>query len=148
MHALNLLGSHELRKWISLVILSQLCHDEPEELMVSSIIRARYCESISLEIGMETRSSEFFLMGLFSHIDVFFERPMADILDELPLAADVKEGLLTENNTFGQVLRFVKAYERGNWDTIFEISSRINLDEEIIPELYFDTVVWANALDI
>ncbi len=148
MHALNLLGIAELRKWISLIVLSQLSHDEPDELMVSSIIRARFCELIAQHIRMTQRCAEFFLMGLFSQIDVFFERPMPDILLELPLTTDIKQALLTGNGTMGQVLHFVTAYERGDWTTIFTIATHLELPEEIIPELYFDTIVWSNALKL
>ncbi|MCP5050494.1 MAG: HDOD domain-containing protein, partial [bacterium] len=128
MHALNLLGVHELRKWISLVALSQLSHDAPDELMTTSIVRARLCELIAKHIHMEPKSPEFFLVGLFSLIDVFFDRPMGDILSELPLSTDVKESLLNGSGIFGDVLKFVKAYEQGDWDHIFDISTRINLD--------------------
>ncbi|MCP5107350.1 MAG: HDOD domain-containing protein [bacterium] len=148
MHALNLLGIKELRKWLSLVVLSQLSHDSPEELIVTSIIRARFCELIAENTGMKDRSSEFFLMGLFSLIDIFFERAMADILKELPLSGDIKTALLEGKGIFGEVLQFVKSYEKGDWKEIFGISPRIKLDEELIPELYFDTIVWANALKL
>lgn len=148
MHALNLLGVFELRKWISLVALSQLSHEEPEELLNSSIIRARFCELIAQYTGYTEESAEFFLMGLFSLIDVFFERPMENILKELPLTRTVKDALITGNGIYGDVLSFVKAYERGDWETIFKLSETFKMDEEIIPELYYETVTWANTLDL
>jgi EAL and modified HD-GYP domain-containing signal transduction protein len=148
MHALNLLGVNELRKWISLVALSQLSHDEPEELMTSSIVRARFCELIAQYTGFADKSSEFFLMGLFSLIDVFFERPMAEVLKELPLTHTVKDALLEGDGVYGDVLKFVIAYERGEWQTLFDISGHLKLDEEIIPELYYETVTWANMLEL
>lgn len=148
MQALNLLGIIELRKWISLIILSQLSHDEPDELMFSSIIRARFSELIAQQIGQNEHRAEFFLMGLFSLIDVFFERPMPEVLLELPLANDIKQALLTGNGIMGEVLDLVVAYERGDWQHLFTIASKLQLYEEIIPELYFDTIAWANALKL
>jgi c-di-GMP-related signal transduction protein len=145
-HVLNLLGLYELRRWISLVVMAQLSEDEPEELMVSSLVRARFCELAAEEIGMKEQSGEFFLMGLFSLIDAIFERPMEVILDELPLCDEIKQALLRDEGLFGDVLKMVKAYERGDWKTIFDITARINLSEEVIPEIYFETIVWANAL--
>jgi EAL and modified HD-GYP domain-containing signal transduction protein len=148
MHVLNLLGVKEFRKWVSLVVLSQLSNDKPEELMVSSVIRARLSELIAETIGMKENSPEFFLMGLFSLIDVFLERTMEDILKDLPLSANVKDALLHGKGVFGEVLRFVTAYEKGNWNTLFDIAAGLKLDEERIPELYFDTITWANALKL
>ena len=80
--------------------------------------------------------------------NVFFERPMVEILKELPLSRDIKDALISGTGFMGDILHFVKSYQKGNWDTIFKISSKIKLDEEIIPELYFDTIVWANALKL
>lgn len=148
MHVINLLGVKEFRKWVSLVVLSQLSHDKPEELMISSVIRARLSESVADAIGSKENSPEFFLMGLFSLIDVFLERTMEDILKDLPLSANIKDALLHGKGVFGEVLRFAKAYEKGDWDTLFEVADGIGLDEERIPELYFDTVTWANSLPL
>jgi c-di-GMP-related signal transduction protein len=39
-HALNLLGINEFKKWIPLVLLSQMGSDKPNELMINSLIRA------------------------------------------------------------------------------------------------------------
>lgn len=148
MHVLNLLGIHELRKWISLVVLSQLSNDKPGELMTSSIVRARFCELIARKLDMEKRSPEFFLTGLFSLIDTFFQRPMEEILGELPLAGDVKRALTGSEGIIGDVLTIARCYERGDWQTIFKITTRIGLGEEILPELYFETINWANSLKI
>lgn len=148
LHVLNLLGLYELRKWISLVVLSQLSNDKPDELLVSSIIRARFCELTALKLAMTKRSPEFFLTGLFSLIDTFFQRPMEEILAELPLAGDVKRALTRGEGIIGDVLSIACLYERGEWQSIFEITSRIGLDEEVLPELYYETVHWANSLAI
>ncbi len=148
LHVLNLLGLKELRKWISLVVLSQLSYDEPEELMITSIIRARFCELIAPHIGWNDRSPELFLMGLFSLIDVFFERPMNDILKELPLLPEIKEALVNGTGLFGNVLNFVKSYEKGDWEKMFHLASILNLDEEIIPQLYFESIVWADKIKV
>lgn len=148
MHVLNLLGLKEVRKWVSLLVLSQLSQDEPGELVVDSVVRARFCELIADFTGKKEKSAEFFLMGLFSLIDTFFERPMTEILNELPLSRDIKDALINGTGFMGDVLHFVKSYQIGDWNTIFKTASKIKLDEEIIPELYFDTIVWANALNL
>lgn len=148
MHVLNLLGINELKKWTSLVVLSQLSHDKPEALMTSSITRARFCELIAENVGLKDRSSEFFLMGLFSLIDAFFERSMENLMDELPLSTDIKLGLTKGEGLFGRILAFVECYEQGKWVSIFSISDRLNLCQERIPELYFEAVVWADAFSI
>lgn len=148
LHALNLLGIHELRRWVSMLALSQLSDDKPMELMTASVIRARFSECIGLKLGLKERSPELFLMGLFSLIDTFVERPMADILSEMPLARDIKDALLEKKGNFGVILKLAVAYERGEWDTIFTHAAELNLPPEHLPEIYLGAILWANALNL
>ena len=66
--ALVILGLQEIQKWITLLALSSMGQDKPDELITHSVIRARFGELIASIIGLQNRSSEFFLMGLLSLI--------------------------------------------------------------------------------
>ncbi|MCP5108945.1 MAG: HDOD domain-containing protein, partial [bacterium] len=78
-HALNLLGLVELKKWMSLIVLSQIGSDSPEELMTSSVVRAKFCEMTAQQTSLKGRKDDLFLMGLLSFIDTFLNRPMAEV---------------------------------------------------------------------
>ena len=84
-HALALLGIRETKKWISMTALSGLAKDKPEELVVTSTLRAKLCEDIAPKTGLRDRSPELFLMGMFSMVDAIMDRPMSDIVSKLPL---------------------------------------------------------------
>ncbi|NLZ44756.1 MAG: hypothetical protein GX894_07850 [Clostridia bacterium] len=62
------MGLQEIQKWITLLALSSMGQDKPDELITHSVIRARFGELIASIIGLQNRSSEFFLMGLLSLI--------------------------------------------------------------------------------
>ncbi len=144
--ALVILGLQEIKKWIALLALKSLVEDRPEELMVISVIRARFGENIALAIGLQNRSSEFFLMGLFSMIDAFLGRPMEEIIGELPVSNDIKDALTGVENLLGVVYRLMTAYERADWNRVTQCSSRLGLDEENISEFFLKSVEWANQL--
>lgn len=145
-HALNLLGVNEFKKWISLVLLSQIGSDKPNELMINSLIRAKFCELTAESIGQNTKVSQFFLMGLFSLIDAFLDHPMSEILRELPIPGDVKAAILGEEQQgkLGQVLRLIAHYEQSKWDTVAQVATQLNIPENKILLHYLTSIKWAN----
>jgi EAL and modified HD-GYP domain-containing signal transduction protein len=143
-HALNLLGLIELKKWMSLIVLSQIDSETPEELLVSSIVRAKFCETVAEQTSLKSRQNDLFLMGLFSFIDTFLNRPMEEILAELPIAADIKDALLGKPNELRQLLNLIIMYEQGNWDAVADITNKLNLESSKILPNYLTAVKWAN----
>ena len=115
--ALVFLGLKELQKWMSFVIVRDLGGDQPEELVWLVFVRAKFGESITKVIGCADRESEVFLMGLFSCIDVFFNRPIEEVITKLPLASDVKDALMGKDNKLSTILKTVISYEKGEWQT-------------------------------
>jgi EAL and modified HD-GYP domain-containing signal transduction protein len=144
--ALVILGLQEIQKWITLLALSSMGQEKPDELITHSVIRARFGELIATIIGLQNRSSEFFLMGLLSLIDAFLDRPMQEILAELPLSNEIKDALTGRMNLFGEVYRLILAYEKADWIQVNRYSSRLNLKEEKIPKFFLQSVQWANQL--
>jgi c-di-GMP-related signal transduction protein len=145
-HALALMGVAEIRKWVSLVALSGMGRDKCDELVVSSLIRARFCEMLAWQIGMSQRSSDLFLMGIFSMIDAFLDRPMEEILSNLPISDEVKVALLGGENTFRRVYELVLAYERGQWEEVNRHNAALGLKADGTPPIYMQSVELANQL--
>ena len=87
-----LLGEKEIKKWISLITLANMGQDKPDELVILAIIRAKFCESLTFYIGLRHRSEDLFLMGMLSLIDAILGQPLSDILNEIPIANDIKKG--------------------------------------------------------
>lgn len=83
-HALTLLGLNEIRKWTTLILLKDISEDKPDELLKVSLSRALFAEKLSVLFGMDNRSTEAFLLGLFSLIDTVLEKPVYDIIEPLP----------------------------------------------------------------
>lgn len=143
-HALTLLGETEVRKWLSLIVLSGTGTDKTQELLKSTIIRARFCETIAEQLKNVKDLSAFFLMGMFSMVEAFLDRPLYEILSELPLEPDIKAALMGKDNRYRHVLDAVLDYERGDWTNFSESAGRLNLDEKKAVALYFEAVEWAS----
>lgn len=144
--ALVYLGLREIQKWLSFILVRDLGSDQPEELVWIVLIRAKFGETITRIIGCDDRESEVFLMGLFSCIDVFFNKSMEEIVNSLPLASDVKEALMGKENCLSNILKTIISYEKGDWEQFRQFSSKIKLEYQKAAELYIDAVNWANQI--
>lgn len=142
-HALVLLGPVEFRKWLSLVSLKHLTTDKPEELVLNSMARARVCEQIGSIIGPESRQSELFLTGMFSHIDSLTDMTLEDALARLPLNDDIKRSLMGEPGPLTNVLDTVKSYEQARWHEFAAQAANLPIDEEVVPGIFSDSWKWA-----
>lgn len=144
--ALVILGRKGLIQWISLVSLKSLSNNKPEELLFSAIYRAKFCELIATHTILSDRSSDLFLMGMFSHIDAILDQPLSDILRDLPLSLDIKEALLGEKSSYRRVYDLILNYEQGNWDKVVTDALLLNLKENQLVYLYLDALKYANTV--
>jgi EAL and modified HD-GYP domain-containing signal transduction protein len=145
-NAIALLGEKEFRRWVSVVAVVAASMDEPVEVLRSALTRAYFCEGLSQILGFAQSTTEFFLMGLISLMDVLFARPLPDILSELPLSREVSAALLGGTNVFRDVLQAAVAYENAEWDDFHAIASRAKLNQSLIAEKYETAVSEATSL--
>ncbi len=145
-HALNLIGLCEVKKWLSLIAMSSMGKDKSEELVLSSLFRANFCESLAALVGLEERASELFLMGLFSRLDAFLDQPLSAILSKLPVIEDIKNALLGKRGLWGQVFELAVFYERGDWDRVFVCLSKLKSVEKDLTPLFMETVIRTNRI--
>ena len=93
--AIIYLGETEVRRFVMLVIVSNLAADKPEELLRLSVVRARFCELLATRGTYAAHSAELFLVGLFSLLDVLINLLMQEIVRELPMHDSVVGALLS-----------------------------------------------------
>lgn len=145
-HALLLLGVTEIRKWASLVTLSGMGQDKADELVVLSTVRAKFCELLSVEVDLEERSADLYLMGLFSLADAFTDQPREQTLASLPIADEIKAALAGQAGRFHDIYQLIVAYEAADWTFFSCYADRLDLDERLVPQLYRQAVDWANQI--
>jgi EAL and modified HD-GYP domain-containing signal transduction protein len=148
--ALSMVGLGLMKRWVSMVTLVAMGQDKPGELMVGSLIRARFCEYLALKAGLKEQSGELFMIGLLSMLDVIVGRPMLEVLADLPLSDQAKGAVLGKAGREGDILGLTVAYERAEWDRIPLFLDRLTIKEKLkidiagIPALYRESVAWAD----
>jgi c-di-GMP-related signal transduction protein len=148
-HALALLGTEQIQKWIGLLALSALTDRGPTSLAPTAIIRARFCELIAPGAGMPKRSSELFLFGMLSLFEAILRRPIHEIIEQIDLNPDIREALLNHGqtaDTVGSIYSLVTAYEIGSWETVDDYAQRLALSRQALSTAYRDSVRWAEDI--
>jgi EAL and modified HD-GYP domain-containing signal transduction protein len=140
--ALVLLGIEPIRKWTTVWCLAGLSTGGTPELATLALLRARACELLAARLpGSE--SSELFLVGLFSLLDVMLSRTMSDALEGLPLSAVAADALKGHPNTLRSVLDAVIAYERGEWNEAATLAAASGLEPLTLSEAYTSAIKWS-----
>jgi EAL and modified HD-GYP domain-containing signal transduction protein len=145
--ALLRIGLIEFRKWVYLMILRDVqVQEKSQELIKSCLVRGKLMEEIArYPSGLQGGFSHF-LTGLFSSLDILLNRPMVDIVGELPLPPEVSAALLGERNNLRITLDSIIAYERAEWDTA-ELTALFSLvPVAAFMSAYFDTLHWVNQI--
>lgn len=143
-HALVMLGESDFKRWASFISLSNMAKDKPNELVFQAILRGRYMEELAPMVRLSERAQDLFLMGMFSLIDAIVDRPLLDILVEMPIAEDIKAALMGEKGPLGDIYELMRSYEQGEWNRFSELAARKKIDEEKIPPLYRKALEWAS----
>ena len=144
--ALFVLGEQPFRRWASVVLLSGLGSDQPNELAVTSVVRARFASLLGHDLDLDDRNRDLFLAGLLSLLDAFTGLPLADAIDPLGLSAEMREVLLEDGSPGAKVLAIVVAYERANWTRVGELAASLGANEASLPHHYLDAVNWADRI--
>lgn len=136
--ALAYFGVLPLKRWVSLLALSSVRSATPE-LLRAGLVRARLCELLAERSGAAD-PQPFFTTGLLSILDALLDRPMAEILAELPLAPATAAAILDHAGAQGAVLRCACAAERCDW----ERADTAGVQTRAVHEAWRAAVRWAD----
>lgn len=135
--ALVLLGENQVRRWATVIVLAGL-EGKPDELIGTALVRGRMCELVAEQAG-ERKNEGYFLTGLFSLLDALCDAPLEKVIEDLPLAHEIVDALVSGTGTQGEILTSVVAYEHGD----FAEAELPRLPAERLAEAYLGAVGWA-----
>ncbi len=136
--AIFYLGFNNVRAWASLIVLAGI-DDKPSELVRIALQRARMCELLAKKLHAPLAEPAF-TVGMFSVLDALLDLPMERALAPLPLAAEIEAALGRLEGELGALLRVVRAYERGDWQTVAEL----RLEPAAVRDAYLGALGWAS----
>jgi len=146
-HAITLLGGGELRKWICLLLVAGLGSDAIPQLLVDSLVRARFAELLCPKIGLGQKNASAFLLGLLSHLDALLHRPMEEVIGELDLEKDLAKALLghtDKGNQLGRLYDLIRAYDEPDGAGAVAIAQELHVGIIDVSTAYVKAVEWAD----
>jgi EAL and modified HD-GYP domain-containing signal transduction protein len=143
--AMTFIGMDELKQFIHVVVVSDLAESKPNELIRSSMIRARMCEQCGGVLKTHFTSEELFTIGLFSAMNAILDRPMEKILAHIAFSDKIKDALLGKDKQFSLLYSLVTSFEKGHWDhKLFTLMAGKKIINEL-PAFYRDAIHMADA---
>jgi EAL and modified HD-GYP domain-containing signal transduction protein len=132
--ALVLLGVENLKRWATLSLFASV-EGKPQELTVTALVRARFCEVAGADIA-DASGGELFTLGLFSVIDALMDCPIEEVLHSTPFPEEMRDALITREGARGRLLACASQLELG----------QLSEAERLVPDagrLYLEAIIWA-----
>ncbi len=145
-HALTLMGEEKVRQWLSLVVETAMGQDKPEELVVTSVIRARCCELLAEPAALPNLGTDLFLTGMLSAIDAILDQPLASVLEELGVSTDIRGALLEAKGPLHPIVAGVLALEKADWSAVSELTAKARLSEGTFMRAYAESLDWVHHI--
>lgn len=144
--AVLLLGTNEMIQWIHLMLLKGVQKPENAELVKTSVIRGRMMSLMAFALGHTSLESDYFIVGIFSSLDVILNDDMHNIIRGLSLSPEAEDALLGGSNGIRRCLESVLALERADWSRLNEMIAAQNIPQEKFMGMYLDALRWQQAI--
>jgi c-di-GMP-related signal transduction protein len=147
-NALTLLGERETVRWIRMATTLVMGQEKASDLVLSSLVRARFCELISPKV--EHGNSDLFLMGMLSLIDAILAVPLGMIVDELALDQNLKAQLMAaktgKKTPLSPIYELMVAREVGDWGLVTRLGKQLNVSLSFVADASNQAMKWAHEM--
>ena len=126
-HALMLLGSQRLKRWLALLLASASKGNNAQPLMHAAVRRGLMMEELAKGHGDAEVRGQMFICGVFSLLDRLLNQPFVDMMASLPVPETVQKALLGQGGPFEPYLALVAAVEQEAAYDIREAADRLML---------------------
>lgn len=138
--AVVMLGLTTIKNWVTILALAT-GSEKPKALTVTALVRACCCESLARASKL-SKPEGYFTVGLLSALDALMDRPLPELLNELPLSDSSKSALIEFKGDCGDALKCTLAMETGDYANI-KFNS---MEARSLYDIYLDSVQWADSL--
>lgn len=135
--ALVIMGLDPLKKWLQIILLTELKPKEkPHELVLLSAQRGYFLELLAKAYGSESIKNQLFLLGLFSLIDSILDHPKEELLTQLSLAKEIEDALLGKESEFSPWLDLIDNCEKADWAEVDRVTDQFGFSTRGLYAIY------------
>jgi EAL and modified HD-GYP domain-containing signal transduction protein len=147
-NALTLLGEKESVRWIRMATALGMAQDKPSDLVLASLVRARFCELVAPRV--DHGNADLFLLGMLSLIDAILAVPIGIVVKELCLDPSIKAQLLAaktgKKTILSPIYDLMLAREAGDWGLVTQLGKQLNLSLSFVAETSNAAMKWAHEV--
>lgn len=146
-HALTLMGRQRLVRWLAVLLFSVRTTDIGDWILVeSALTRGRMMEQLGRHDGASSRHDELFLTGIFSCLERLLHRPIADILDDVPVSPAVRQALTMRSGPHAPLLAVAEAGERFDLEEMTRAAEAAGLSPADVNRALLEATAWASEV--
>ncbi len=140
------MGENELRRFVVLVLISELSSDKPGELVRLAVVRAKMAELLAKETSLTDKSDDIFMLGLFSLLPALLDTDIDYICEQLFLNKHLKDALVNQVGPYSSFLEVVISYEKRDKNTCLMAVKIIDVDPNRLHLLYLEAIDFTRSV--
>ena len=141
--AIRFLGETAFRRVVSVAVLSELNADQPAEILLMGLLRARFCELSARTFKQDP--AEQYLVGMFSLLPAMLGVSMEEIVANLPFRTDICQALTGTANPERTPLTWLEYHERSDWQACDRLVATCGGNSSQLAQFYEESLIWAAA---
>ncbi|WP_437887638.1 EAL and HDOD domain-containing protein [Phytobacter sp. V91] len=142
------LGINELRRFVLVACLTSFETVRTAEIYYLSLIRAKFCELLASRSQSYQMSSEAFMVGLFSLLDVILETPLDVLMGQIAVSPDVIKALQHQDGLLYRYVLLAQLYEQRLWVEASDMAGELGLSENVVMDMMNTATRWADELPV
>jgi EAL and modified HD-GYP domain-containing signal transduction protein len=139
-----ILGENAIRRWVSVSATANAAKAKPPELLIYSLLRARFCELLAA--GAHCNPYSGFAVGLFSMLSALLDTPLPTILASVDLSDEVRCALLGRPGRLRTILDLAREYLAGDWIAVAPKCLELGLAQKQVTSCYLEAVRLVDAV--
>ncbi|MCB5189275.1 EAL domain-containing protein [Methylobacillus arboreus] len=147
-HALTIIGTKQLYRWLTLLMITAGENSAAPALMKTSITRGRLTELLGEGYFDKAGRDNLFVVGVFSMLDLMLEMPMERVLEKVDLPEAIQDALLHRKGVYGPFLALAEACENQDNSRIVTLAESLQLDSNKVNDCHIASLSWVEALGI
>lgn len=145
-HAVTYLGENELRRFIILVLISELASDKPGELVRLAVVRAKMGELLAKETSLTDKHDEIFILGLFSLLPALLDTTIDYICEQLSLNEHLKNALVDKTGLYAPFLEVIISYEKRDKAACLKAIKKLGVAPGKLHHLYMEAIDFTSSI--
>ncbi len=150
--ALMILGRRQLQRWLQIILYAEPSRNghNMSPLLSLATTRGRLLELLTEKLmpGQRALADQAFTIGIMSLMDALFSLPMAELLEQVPVAEEVSAALMHRQGFCGELLKLIEYLEQIKEceNKLPQLLKKLTLSNEDLVEIEMEAFQWSDSI--